>query len=612
MSVSNLDTGTLPAVKNAAKKVFAAKKYYISLILPGEETQFFDIPEEKALVIGRSHEANIVINSNSVSRKHAQINLKGHEVIIEDLGSRNGTWKNGKRIPMPTTLQPGDEASIGTAMVAIHEVAPWTARHEGLLEHDNFIERLHQEIDRKRLTKKAFSVAALVFPREHFASSVDLMPIYYRLREILRPMIVIGHYGASIIVILLPEHSKNESKEIVKQVRNRFKKLKYEVQSKVLSFPADAQGLDQLLGQVVRLALDKETNESVSSEFSIAELLDGDDIRSVAGHSFVVASEKMRHLFDTVDKAAKAPISVVIYGETGVGKERIAEAIHEGGERKEKPLIKINCAALPEQLLESELFGHTQGAFTGALKNKKGLFEEAGKGSVFLDEIGEMPTSLQVKLLRVLQEKSFRRVGDVTERPFDARIIAATNKDLEEQIKNGNFREDLYYRLNGLSLFVPPLRERTEEIEPLVHLFIQDAAQQIGRRVDGVSESAIRGLKAYAWPGNIRELKNVIERAVLISDGPTLDAQSFSKTIVYQDQDIASETSSIFEESDLFEAGLWQHVESLEKRLIKTALENAANNKSEAARLLQIPRKTLLLKIKKYQLNDPGGTTPPL
>ena len=239
---------------------------------------------------------------------------------------------------------------------------------------------------------------------------------------------------------------------------------------------------------------------------------------------------------------------------------------------------------------ESELFGHAQGAFTGALKNKIGLLEEAGKGTVFLDEIGEMPLSLQVKLLRVLQRNLFD-VCDVTEKPFEARNIAATNKDLEELVKNGSFREDLYYRLNGLSLFIPPLRERAEEVEPLVHLFIQDAAQQIGRRVDGVSDSAIRGLKGYAWPGNIRELKNVIERAVLISDGPILHAQSFSKTIVYRDEDLSTEESSVLEESDLFETGLWGHVERLERRLIQSALKTAEGNRSEAARLLQIPRK---------------------
>jgi two-component system response regulator AtoC len=222
-----------------------------------------------------------------------------------------------------------------------------------------------------------------------------------------------------------------------------------------------------------------------------------------------------------------------------------------------------------------------------------------------------MPLSLQVKLLRVLQEKSFRRVGDVTERAFHARIIAATNKDLEQLIKEGTFREDLFYRLNGLNLFVPPLRERKEEIEPLLQLFVQDAAQQIGRRVDGFSDSALEGLRNYAWPGNVRELKNVIERAVLISDGPILDAQSFSKTIVQPIQDISVEQSSVLEDSDIFDQGLWDHVETLERKIIKAALSTSGDNRSEAARLLKIPRKTLLMKIKKYDLGFTNPTVTP-
>ena len=391
---------------------------------------------------------------------------------------------------------------------------------------------------------------------------------------------------------------------MVGSIRTRFKKLNYTLQTKVLSFPEDAQGLDQLIGRVIRLALEKDINDSVSSEFSISNpTLDG-NVLIVGNQTLVISSEKMKDLLETVDKAAQAPISVVINGETGVGKELIAEAIHRRGPREKAPLIKINCAALPEHLLESELFGHAKGAFSGAAKDKKGLFEEAADGTVFLDEIGEMPASLQVKMLRVLQEKTFRRVGDVVERQFKARVLAATNRDLEDMVKEGTFREDLFYRLNGLTLFVPPLRERRSEIQYLAELFIQEAALQIGRRVDGVSQTAMEGIQSYAWPGNVRELKNAIERAVLISDGPVLEASAFSKNIVKTEQDLVSDDSASSIESDIFLLGMWEQVEQLEKRLIGEALKSCQDNRSEAARVLQIPRKTLLAKIKKYELGN--------
>ncbi len=604
MSLSDVDTGTMPLVDKPDGNKAPKRSFYISLLVPGEETRFFDLHQGSQLSIGRSHECDIVISSNSVSRKHAVLTMKGPQVNLEDLGSRNGTWKNGKRLMVPTVIKPGDETGVGTAMLAVHEVLPWSTRHEGLLDHESFIERLHQEFDRNRFTKRTFSVAALVFPREHFTTKNDMAPIYYRLREMLRPMMVVGHYGASILELLLPEQHKNEARELISQIRTRFKKLNYTLQTKVLSFPEDAQGLDQLLGRVVRLAIEKDQSDSVSSEFSINNSTLEGNILLIGNQTLVVSSEKMRSLMETVDKAAQAPISVIINGETGVGKELIADAIHRRGPRENLPLIKINCAALPEHLLESELFGHSKGAFSGAVKDKVGLFEEADEGTVFLDEIGEMPASLQVKLLRVLQEKTFRRVGDVVERSFKARILAATNRDLEDMVSEGNFREDLFYRLNGITLFVPPLRERQEEIAYLADLFLQEAAIQIGRRVDGISAAALKGLESYAWPGNVRELKNVIERAVLISDGPILEAGAFSKNIVQAEQDLETEESSSSIESDIFLVGLWEQVEALEKRLIREGLKSCNENRSETARLLQIPRKTLLAKIKKYELGN--------
>jgi len=316
--------------------------------------------------------------------------------------------------------------------------------------------------------------------------------------------------------------------------------------------------------------------ESLASQF---------DRRNLIGRS-----APMTKLMDTVTQVAPSEASVLITGESGTGKEMIAGAIHYNSRRKEGPFIKINCAAITETLLESELFGHEKGAFTGADRRKEGKFRQADRGSIFLDEVSEMSLSMQVKLLRVLQEREIVRVGGEEVIKIDVRVIAATNKELLREIQAGRFREDLYYRLNVVTLHVPPLRERREDIPLIAQHFLTLFAEKNHKNIKGFTPRAMDRLLKYNWPGNVRELMNAVERGVVLSRSEYLDEEEFS--LVLQDQPRSAEPPVLHITAPSLDA--------VEKETILRALETSAGNKSEAARRLGITRRTLHLKLKKY------------
>ena len=247
--------------------------------------------------------------------------------------------------------------------------------------------------------------------------------------------------------------------------------------------------------------------------------------------NIVASSASMREVLEMVARVAPTDATVLVQGESGTGKELIARALHQNSKRKDGPFIPINCGALPENLLESELFGHVKGAFTGAHQNKKGLFEEADGGTLFLDEIGEMMLSTQVKLLRVLQDSEVRRVGGNTSVKVDVRVVAATNQKLQQRVKDGEFREDLYYRLQVIPIFLPPLRERQEEIMPLVNHYLGIISQKMGKPIKGLAPKAEKSLQEYSWPGNIRELINAVERAVILARDEIVKTEDFALTL---------------------------------------------------------------------------------
>jgi transcriptional regulator with GAF, ATPase, and Fis domain len=310
-------------------------------------------------------------------------------------------------------------------------------------------------------------------------------------------------------------------------------------------------------------------------------------------------SPPMTKLYSFIEKVAKSDATALIRGESGVGKELVAKAIHDLSNRKSKPFVVVNCAAIPETLLEDELFGHVKGAFTDARDNRKGRFEEADTGVIFLDEIGDMPVSLQVKLLRVLQEHEIQPLGSNKIRKVDVRVVSATSCNLEEKIKNGEFREDLYYRLNVIPLNVPALRDRKEDIPLLVYNFIEDIADRYNMPPVQLSVEALRRLKSYDWPGNVRELQNYIERLIVLNQGKRQIEVEDLPSVGINDNKFQDEPEII---GDLPEEGISfdSIVSKVERELILKSLEKTNGNQTKAAELLDMKRTTFIEKMKKH------------
>ncbi|NPA48584.1 MAG: sigma-54-dependent Fis family transcriptional regulator [Thermodesulfobacteria bacterium] len=307
----------------------------------------------------------------------------------------------------------------------------------------------------------------------------------------------------------------------------------------------------------------------------------------------IAQSSYMKEILHLAAKVAKTDATVLILGESGTGKEILANLIYQLSPRKDKPFLKVNCAAIPEGLLESELFGYEKGAFTGADKAKPGLFELAHQGTLFLDEIGDLPLPLQAKLLRVLQDGTIRRVGGLKEMQIDVRIIAATNKDLEEMVKEGSFREDLFWRLNVFTLRIPPLRERKEDILPLAEAFLKKFAQKHGKEIRGFSREALEALFSYHFPGNVRELENIIERAVILAENEIITKEDLPPLLKGKTEIIPELLKSL---------PLPEAIALLEKERIKEAMASAQGIKTQAAELLGISERVLRYKLAKYGL----------
>ena len=351
-----------------------------------------------------------------------------------------------------------------------------------------------------------------------------------------------------------------------------------------ISKPVDLDELDLMIERIIEHKNLKSENQLLKTQLQEKHKIS----------SIVSRSQKMEEVINVAARVAESKATVLITGENGTGKEVLAKAIHYMSSRKEKPFIAVNVPALTETLLESELFGHEKGAFTGADKMKKGRFEIADGGTLFLDEVGDIPQSIQVKLLRVLQEHQFERVGGTERIEVDVRIIAATNKDLEQKIKEGTFREDLYYRLNVVSINIPPLRERKEDILPLIENFIDKYCKENNKEKLEVSKEAVDVLMKYPYPGNVRELENIIERAVVLTRGKVITLNDLPMNIkgFKEEKTLGS----------LDEGTLTDQVEALEKQLIFDALQQSDGNQTKAGKLLGLTERNLRYKLKKYNI----------
>ncbi len=325
---------------------------------------------------------------------------------------------------------------------------------------------------------------------------------------------------------------------------------------------------------------------------------DGDQKRN-AFSNIIGQSAPMNHVFDLISKIADADSTVILYGESGVGKELIAHAIHESSYRANRNFIPVNCGAIPEELLESELFGHEKGAFTGAHRARTGRFELADGGTIFLDEIGDMSPNLQVKILRVLQEQEFERVGGVRSMKVDIRVIAATHRDLEKSVAEGSFREDLYYRLNVIPINLPPLRSRPDDIPLLVDHFVERFNRTKGKNISGVTDEAIQSFMRYSWPGNVRELQNIIERSIILKGTGTITVDDLPEKVTGGAGREVPHLIHPTDEGHSFSTMVTRY----EKQLIMKALQKSGGIKNKAAQMLKMNRTTLVEKMKKLNIN---------
>ncbi len=326
------------------------------------------------------------------------------------------------------------------------------------------------------------------------------------------------------------------------------------------------------------------------------------ELRREAGRRHLVGNSRaMEQLYELVARVANTKTNVLVCGESGTGKELVARAIHDQSDRREQPFVAVNCGAIPENLLESELFGHVKGAFTGAVQNKAGLFETAQRGTLFLDEIGELPAPLQVKLLRVIQDRAVRRVGGTSDHQVDVRIVAATNRRLEDEVAAGRFREDLYYRLNVIQIELPPLRERSDDIPLLVQHFVEKYAGELGKPVRGFSEAALRHLLDHTFPGNVRELENLVERAVALSQGEVIGPESLPQAV------LEPPARGPAARLPLEGANLDSLVNEFERGLLREALRQSRGVKKRAAGLLGISFRSFRYRLEKLGMEEAPG-----
>lgn len=522
----------------------------------------------ESIIIGRAPPANVVIPDLGLSRQHARMSWNNQGLFIEDLDSTNGTKRNGERVTH-AKISIDDEITVGPVVVSIHIMSSTDESLRGFDGHDRFVSSLSSELTRARTFQRSVALMMIAAKEAHVSRWAG------RLRTWLRPVDRVGVYGPSALLVMLPEATEEQAATVTRALAGGDPELG----CTTVWFPADGRSAEELITAVRATPGERRAQQQDSA-------------------GMIVKNAEMKAIMTTVKRLAASTVSVLIHGETGSGKELVAKAIHEGGGRRKKPLRAINCAAIPQTLLESVLFGHEQGSFTGADKSAPGIFEQGTGGTVFLDEIGELSPSAQAALLRVLETQRVIRVGGHKEIEVDVRVIAATHRDLEAMVEAGRFRHDLLYRLNTVTVRIPPLRNRIDEIKPLAERFLHDAAAKAHSSVRTIDPSALAALEAYSWPGNVRELRNVIERAVVLAEGKAIALVDLTERVRgTPTQGVLSIESADPNAEDL---DYRERVRRFEIDLILRTLQQAKGNQTEAAKALGLPLRTLVHKIQTY------------
>ncbi|WP_437585371.1 sigma 54-interacting transcriptional regulator [Sorangium sp. So ce1000] len=546
--------------------------------------------------IGRTAPSSLRIDERTLSREHARLVLSGGRVHVEDLGSRNGIFVAGRRVER-AELDIGEDVVLGNVVARVEALSP-SGESLGVESEERFRRRVDEELARARQFQRPFALllvrsipagvgvkAASEGPERSWIEAV---------RSRIRPVDRIALYGSDAAQVLLPETRADEAARIVGVIAAPLPSTEVRLVVGLAMYPDTARGVHELIERSRDAAYRATAAKPVVAAPPSGGLVEEGE----AAEGALIAGSAMRALIDTVERVAGSRLPIVLHGETGTGKEVLARLIHERGPRGARRMVSVNCAVIPKDLVESTLFGHERGAFTGAMQQHKGIFEEADSGTVFLDEIGELPLAVQAALLRVLEVGAFNRVGSSREIKVDVRIIAATHRDLQVMVESGTFRADLYYRLSGFVIEIPPLRERTDELEPFARRFLQMANKANGRSVEGFEPEALELLKAYRWPGNVRELRNAIERAVVVTSGPLIRPPDLPASMrAWAGQDRPPAASSALRapaETEPVRGAVQQY----EAKLVRDALEATGWSRAEAASRLGIPVRTLSYRMK--------------
>ena len=548
-----------------------------ALVFVGDRSFRHILDEERPCTIGRAEDCELRIDDASVSRQHARLVFSRGVGMLEDLRSHNGTRINGIAHDSAVAVRSGDVVTIGEATLILYLPSPTRG---GELD-GAILERLEGELD--RAGRYGRRVAVVLWGISRSADGVGPL-----ITSLLRRCDAVGPLADNTLLGIFPEVEGEEATHLARRGVELLRPLDPAVRAGVATCPSDGVDSASLLA-AARDALASATTDVGQPDRGIDRIELGDRI-------VLVADRAMSRVYDLLRRLARGELPVLVSGETGVGKELACRALHEWSPRARGPFVSVNCAALPEALIESELFGHRRGAFTGAERDRAGLIESAGHGTLFLDEIGELPLTAQAKLLRAVETRTVTRLGDVEPIAVDVRFVAATNRDLAEEVAAGRFRHDLYYRLNAAVVTVPPLRDRPREIVVLA----RDLLERTSARFEGapltLSDATMRHLLRQPFPGNVRELAHVIEYAATVTQQTVIEPWHLPG-----DTTTAAQTPASIGEPPRFRP-IGEEVEELERRRMQEALEVADGNQSRAAELISMARRTFVTKLAKYRL----------
>ncbi|WP_224371365.1 sigma 54-interacting transcriptional regulator [Hyalangium versicolor] len=563
------------------------------LVFESDSSRIVHLPSSGEVLIGRAENAQVRLQDTAISRSHARLLVSGDEAYVADLGSQNGTLVNGERIHAPRLLISGDVISLcGVTLIFHGRTGPRTRRPP--LELGRFRQRVEEELERAVRYGRPVTLVTLLCQEGLDDAAATAIAGQLRFIDVL------GRAGNGQLLILLPEVGGEAAGTVVARLVGA--RGGGEWRAGFACYPSDGCDVDTLLSGA-RSAASAATTGQVGAAAQTFKVL------KVGNASVAVADPAMLRLYALVGRLAKAELPVLVLGETGTGKELAASALHHWSSRAGGPLVAMNCAALPEALVESELFGHEKGAFSGAVSTKEGLLATADGGTLFLDEVGELSLSVQAKLLRVLDTQRFTRVGGTVEHTLNLRLVSATNRDLEQDVKAGRFRQDLYFRLGAARLWLPPLRDRKLEVPILSQKFLEEACQKVGRPRMTITAGAIEVLSAHSWPGNVRELKNLMDFIAasvsedVLTPEPLWEAigrpvTSSSSLETPEPRQPAARSHPEFRPID-------EEIRDLERSRIQAALTAAGGNKTRAAELIHMPLRTFLTKLKRYAAMDP-------